>query len=96
MDALVDYSGYTRDQLVELLKIENIVKLPLKVSYVQERHMNGNGKETSTTWRGYGITNADSPHTITINKTWVKGLEGVYLNSTQNGTSFVLAVTFFT
>lgn len=29
MDALVMYSGYSRSEMTELLKIENLIKLPL-------------------------------------------------------------------
>lgn len=94
MNALVEYSGYTRFELIELLKVENLVKI-LNVKEVTSVRMNGNGKEIKSLWRGYGITNHKSPFKITINKTWVRRLENASLQTTINGTSFVLAATVY-
>jgi len=95
MNALVSYSGYSRSEMVELLKIENLIKLPLEVKQMQSVMMNGNGKEITKQWHGVGETNHKSPFTISINRSWVSGLEGTSLSSTINGTSFVLAVTVY-
>lgn len=93
MDALVMYSGYSRSEMTELLKIENLIKLPLKVVAVTTQKMNGNGKLITNPWLGYGVTKGESPFKISINKRWVLGLEQG--NLSVNGTSFLLGVTVY-
>ena len=91
--ALVDNSGYSRSEIIDILNIDSIDNLPLKVSDIISVRMNGNGVETKSLWQGWGKTSADAPFKISITRWRVLVLEKLTNSTAINNYSFALAVT---
>ncbi|WP_394801125.1 hypothetical protein [Niabella ginsengisoli] len=79
LQALIDYSGLTKSEIIEKVKFGNGPTIQIK-------EFNDNSK--------YGTFNGtDNPNTLNLNAAFARGLERATAQGTIEATSFLLAVT---
>ena len=91
--AFMDNSEASRDEMLKLLSMENLQKLPIKIDVIESVFHSGNGKDYRDKWNVGGKTSAYSPFNITINKLRVMTLERLTVQTAINAYSFALGIT---
>lgn len=91
--AFMDNTGMNKVEVLNLLKMESLQKLPLKIDEIVSVFHSGNGKDYNDKWNVGGKTSAYSPHTIIINKLRVMTLERLTVKTAINAYSYALGIT---
>lgn len=91
--AFMDNSEASREEMLKLLNMESIQKLPIKIDVIESVFHSGNGKDYKDKWNIGGKTSAYSPFNITINKLRVMTLERLTTQTAINAYSFALGIT---
>ncbi|WP_336702081.1 RHS repeat-associated core domain-containing protein [Chryseobacterium indologenes] len=91
--AFMDNSEASREEMLKLLNMESIQKLPIKIDVIESVFHSGNGNDYKDKWNVGGKTSAYSPFNITINKLRVMTLERLTVQTAINAYSFALGIT---